>query len=125
MVGIFAHTNGRDQTGVEIDKIIEEIKNLCMILSDQCFGYKFGGDEFAMLIHDDKNNESTTLTSKEIISSLIDNVRSNCELTISVGFTRYFANNGETFKEWKKRANNYLDEAKKKWKKSFMLGSKY
>ena len=47
-------------------------------------GYKLDGDEFGVIMYDDNHtsNPTSILSSREIISALIENVSSNCTITI-------------------------------------------
>ena len=74
-------------------------------------GFKFGGDEFAMIIND-KEDDIGHMNAKEIIFVLMDNIGSNCQVTISVGLTNYLPDNKESYSEWFDRANKYLKDAK-------------
>ena len=107
----FGVETSEDEASTEVGKIREEISNLCDILDGKCFGYQFGADEFGMIIYDDKN-DMTRITSKEIVQVLIENVKSNCKLTISIGLTHYLADNEESYNDWFNRANRFLKRCK-------------
>ena len=120
-MGAFNQEYGTDAAQKQIDLINKEIGNLCMIIGGgggsndnetRCFGFKFGGNEWGIIIHEDKQDNETRIAVKEIILTLIENVRMNCKVTISIGFTNYDEDKDESFEEWNIRANNFLKQAK-------------
>ena len=68
------------------------------------------------------NSHQSILSSKEMIDALIENVSYNCKVTISVGFARLDVENEEMTYDWKERANNYLNIAKKNGKNRMYYG---
>ena len=95
--------------------------------------------KFALIIYDttnnkDKNENKETvdkniskqarkkciLSSKEIVSVLIENIERNCNVRVSVGFA--CLNGKEKIGEWKERANLHLNQAKKNGKNSIYFG---
>ena len=119
-MGDYKDTHGVDATQKEIDKIGNEIIRLVLIFGkDIINGYKLsGGDEFGLII---KNNNNT-LPGKDIIRVLIENVESNCCVTISVGFSYLDVENEEMVDEWHERTNKYLTQAKKNGKNQMYFG---
>ena len=68
-----------------------------------------------MIINDNKTNQNGMLA-KEIINILLDNIRSNCRITVSVGFTNYSADDEESYDDWYNRAKDYLIRARENGK---------
>ena len=64
------------------------------------------------MIISDKKEDNSRMSSKEIIFVLLENIRSKCKFAISIGLTNYLSENEESYKEWYKRANKYLNNAK-------------
>ena len=127
-MGKFKAKYGKDATHNEIIKIGDEIDKLCQILDPKKYiAFKLsGGDEYAMLLFDNKNSKECILPAKEIIQQLIENVASYCKVTISVGFARLMVKENELADEWRERANKYLEQAKENGKnQSCWVGKAY
>ena len=112
-LGAFNDMYSREIAEEEISNIENEMINLCQILGNEyCKAFKFGGDEFAMIIYDNKS-EKELLQASQIVESLMENIRSNCKVTVSMGFSKYNSDDEETFLEWHDRCNKFLKVAKK------------
>ena len=126
-LGNFNDENGVEMANFEISKIEFEIGKLCKILGENCLGFKIGGDEFSLIVYDNKSNANRSnnlLDASEIIATLIENIQSNCKLTVSIGYTHYNAEDEETFYEWHDRANRFLKIAKDAGKDRAYWGQK-
>ena len=126
-VGAFKNKNGIEATGDVMNDVGFQIIKICNVFENTCFGYKLGsGDEFGMIIYDknidDNDDVSSTFSSRDIIQMLLENVRYNCKLTVSVGYTRLSTD--ELKEEWFDRANEYLTVAKRNGKNQAYWGQK-
>ena len=117
-IGKYKKEHGDVAAANQVRVIGKEISKLSRIFGDLCFGYKWGGDEYALLILN--NNVKEWNLSEYIINTLMDNVRSECKVTISVGYTNL--GEDELYREWFERSNNYLKQAKKNGKNQAFWG---
>ena len=125
----FNSENTREAADAEIEKVGIELARLALILAETCFVYKIGGDEFAFLFYNNNNNNknknnNNSLDNIDIISTLLDNIRSKCKITASIGFSNYNDETEEDFTEWQKRCEAYLKVSKDTGKNKAFWGQK-
>ena len=98
----FEEEHGKEAASQEICKIGYQMSILCLMLADSCFGFKFGGDEYRLIVYDNKD-DIQHIGARDVIESLLENVRATCSVTISIGFTNYNSDDEETFRQWQKQ----------------------
>ena len=123
-MGDYGELKGRSEASKQLLAVENEIMQICDIMgSNNCLGYKCGvGDEFGLIIFDGNGKNENVILGRDIIQTLIDNVRYNCKVTISVGFSRLLVDNGEMAMQWYDRTNHYLKLAKSNGKNQAYWG---
>ena len=106
-----------------IKMIYLKILQLSLSYDCVCFGFVYGGDEFALILWDElkldqemKENESSDLLLRTdvILNGLIKEIKESSDVTASIGFTR--VKKEELARQWIRRAANNLKIAKKNGK---------
>ena len=115
-----------EQAANAIEELYIKITRISINSDCHCFGYLFGGDEFAIIFWDPLNNSKIEEDTQfeydveedikyaDILQGLIKSMESTTDITISVGFAR--VKSDELATEWIERANKNLSIAKQNGK---------
>ena len=131
---LFVNNDDRNIGQKEIDKIGNEILSLLEMLggdsvnnnnNNKYIGYKLAeGDEFGLIIYDNPGDDESIVPGHQIIDILLENIREQCQVTVSIGYSKLSVDDGEMADGCEERINNYLKIAKTNGKNQAYWGQK-
>ena len=128
----FTHPNNnkREMGEKQVLKIEKEILQLFSIIdgnesNNHCFGYKLtGGDEFGLIVYDPRDESKCIVSGHYILEMLLFRIEDNCDVTVSIGYSKLIDDDLCMSDDWFERANDYLTQAKKNGKNQIYFGQR-
>ena len=93
--------------------------------SGKYFGYKLtSGDEFALIVCDSRKDPQCILPGHDVLEMLLYRIHDNCDVTVSIGYTKLIDDDLRMSDDLFERANDHLKQAKLNGKNQIYFGQK-